>query len=177
MSRTWDLLRFHLPVTSGKPSSATSSQLEVKGMKILNIAQVAQISGIPASALRFYEEKGLIASIGRRGLRRLFDAGVLERLTLIALGRAAGFSLDEMAAMFAANGRVRINRKALAARADELDKTIGELSTMRDGLCPAAVCPAPSHLECPIFKRLLRAAASGAIRASGEGKTRPARRA
>lgn len=48
-------------------------------MKVLDIAQVAQISGIPASALRFYEEKGLIVSIGRRGLRRLFDAGVLER--------------------------------------------------------------------------------------------------
>jgi hypothetical protein len=45
------------------------------------------------STLRFYDEKGLIASTGRRGLRRLFDPGVLERLALIALGRAAGFSL------------------------------------------------------------------------------------
>jgi DNA-binding transcriptional MerR regulator len=54
-------------------------------------------SGVPASTLRFYDEKGLIASTGRRGLRRLFDPGVLERLALIALGRAAGFSLDEIA--------------------------------------------------------------------------------
>lgn len=62
----------------------------------LDIAEVAQRSGVPASTLRFYEEKGLIASSGRRGLRRQFDAGVLDRLALIALGRAAGFSLDEM---------------------------------------------------------------------------------
>ena len=55
-------------------------------MKDLDIAQVAGRSGVPASTLRFYEEKGLITSIGRRGLRRLFDPGVLERLTLIALG-------------------------------------------------------------------------------------------
>ena len=39
----------------------------------LDIAEVARLSGVPASALRFYEEKGLIASIGRRGLKRLFD--------------------------------------------------------------------------------------------------------
>lgn len=42
-------------------------------MKDLDIAEVAQRSGIPASTLRYYEEKGLIASVGRRGLRRLFD--------------------------------------------------------------------------------------------------------
>ena len=49
-------------------------------MKDLDISEVAKRSGVPASTLRYYEEKGLIASIGRRGLRRLFDPGVLERL-------------------------------------------------------------------------------------------------
>jgi DNA-binding transcriptional MerR regulator len=59
----------------------------------VDIAEVAQRSGIPASTLRFYEEKGLIASIGRRGLRCVFDLGVLERLALIAMGRARAFRL------------------------------------------------------------------------------------
>jgi DNA-binding transcriptional MerR regulator len=85
---------------------------------------VAQRSGLPASTLRFYEEKGLIASIGRRGLRRVFDPGVLERLALIAVGRAAGFSLDEIALMFAPDGLPRIDRQMLAAKAKELDRTI-----------------------------------------------------
>ena len=129
----------------------------------LDIAEVALKSGVPASALRFYEEKGLIAPIGRRGLRRLFDANVLERLALIALGRAAGFSLDEIALMFAPDGRPRINRRMLAAKAEELDRTIRKLNAMRDGLRHAAACPAPSHLECPTFRRILRAAASGAF--------------
>jgi DNA-binding transcriptional MerR regulator len=137
-------------------------------MKDLDIGQVSQISGVPASALRFYEEKGLIASTGRRGLRRLFDPGVLQRLTLIALGRTAGFSLDEIRIMFAPDGRVRIDRRMLAAKADALDKTIRELSAMRDGLRHAAACPARSHLECPTFRRLLRAAASGVLRAPGK---------
>jgi hypothetical protein len=53
--------------------SATSSRLEVKCVKNLDIGEVALRSGVPASTLRFYEERKLIASIGRRGLRRTFD--------------------------------------------------------------------------------------------------------
>ena len=126
----------------------------------MDIAEVAKRSGVPASTLRFYDEKGLIASVGRRGLRRLFDASVLERLALIALGRSAGFSLDEIARMFRPNGGTQIDRDALAAKAKELDETIRRLSAMRDGLRHAAVCPAPSHLECPTFRRLLSGAAA-----------------
>ncbi|RKG68750.1 MerR family transcriptional regulator [Corallococcus sp. CA054B] len=132
-------------------------------MTALDITEVAKRSGVPASTLRFYEERGLIASIGRRGLRRLFGPEVLERLALIAMGRAAGFSLDEIARMFAPDGRLRIDRKLLAAQAEKLDKTIRELSAMRDGLRHAASCPAPSHMECPTFRRLLKGAASGAM--------------
>lgn len=132
-------------------------------MSDLDITEVAKRSGVPASTLRFYEGKGLIASIGRRGLRRLFDPDVLERLALIALGRAAGFSLDEIALTFAPDGRPRIDRQILAAKAEELDRTIRELSAMRDGLRHAVACRAPSHMECPTFRRILRAAASGAI--------------
>ena len=129
----------------------------------MDITEVTRRSGAPASTLRFYEEKGLIASIGRRGLRRQFDPGVLERLALIALARSAGFTLDEIARMFGPNGRPRIDRQMLAAKADELDRTIRRLSAMRRSLRHAAACPAPSHMECPTFRRLLRTAASGAV--------------
>ena len=139
-------------------------------MKGLDIAEVARRSGVPASTLRSYEEKHLIASIGRHGLRRVFDTGVLERLALIALGRAAGFSLDEIARMFAADGRPRIDRQMLKARAAELDGTIRKLIALRRGLQHAAACPAPSHMECPTFRRLVRTAASGAL---GDGPTSP----
>lgn len=129
----------------------------------LDIAEVARRSGLPASTLRYYEDRRLIASTGRRGLRRLFDAAVLQHLALIALGRAAGFSLDEIGAMFASDGSPRIDRSQLAAKADELDGTIRRLSAMRDGLRHAAACRAPSHMECPTFQRILGAAAAGAF--------------
>ena len=124
----------------------------------MDIVEVARRSGMAASTLRFYEEKGLIASIGRRGLRRLFDPRVLERLALISLGRSAGFTLDEMTRMFGPDGRPRIDRQMLAAKADELDRTIRRLSAMRKSLRHAVACPARSHMECPVFRRLLKAA-------------------
>ena len=135
----------------------------------MDIAEVAQRSGVPASTLRFYEEKGLISSTGRQGLRRVFPSSVLERLALISLGSAAGFSLEEIARMFAADGRPRIDRGMLAAKAEEVDRTIRKLTAMRDGLRHAAACSAPSHMECPTFRRLVRAAGSGAIRSSNRG--------
>ena len=127
-------------------------------MAALDIAEVAKRSGVAASTLRFYEQRGLIASLGRRGLRRLFHSAVLERLALIALWRSAGFSLEEIARLFAPDGQPRIDRQTLLAKAEQLDKTIGKLSAMRDGLRKAAACPAPSHLECPNFRDHLQSA-------------------
>jgi len=141
----------------------------------MDIAEVVKRSGVPASTLRFYEEKGLINSVGRQGLRRVFGANILERLALIALGRAAGFSLDEIAQMVGANGNPNIDRELLAKKADELDSTIQKLIAMRDGLRHAAVCSAPSHMECSKFLRLLGLAASGAIKSESSDQ-RPKRR-
>jgi DNA-binding transcriptional MerR regulator len=130
-------------------------------VKELDINAVAKVTGVPAATLRFYEEKGLIKSIGRSGLRRVFAANVTERLALIALGRSAGFSLDQIARVFTPDGRTRINRQMLADKAREIDATIKQLTAMRDGLKHAASCPAPSHMECPTFRRLMREAAVG----------------
>ena len=136
----------------------------------MDISEVAKRSGVPASTLRYYEEKGLIRSVGRRGLRRVFGANVLKRLALIALGRSAGFSLDEIGRMLGSDGRPQIDRQLLADKAEALDSAIRQLSAMRDGLRHAAVCSAPSHMECPTFRRLLGLAASGVIGAPGENK-------
>ena len=138
----------------------------------MDIAEVARRSGVPASTLRYYEEKGLIASLGREGLRRRFAPAVLDQLALIALGRASGFSLDEIRTMFSPDGRPDIDRGMLAAKADEIDRTVRRLKAMSDGLRHAAVCPAPSHGECPTFQRLLRAAAAGALAPGGEPVTK-----
>ena len=135
----------------------------------MDISEVSKVSGLPASTLRFYEEKGLIQSIGRSGLRRTFNDKVIERLALISLGRSVDFSLDEIGEMFTQE-RAEINRKLLLAKADKLDSKIDELTSMRDGLRHAAVCSAPSHFECPKFLRLLRIAGKNKFRQSSKLK-------
>lgn len=126
-------------------------------IEIIDIANVKQHSGLSASAIRFYEEKGLIQSIGRKGLRRLFSSDVLVRLDLIALGRLASFSLDEIAEMFSPSVP-KIDRNKLLAKANELDKKIKQLTAMRDTLRHTAHCPESNHFECPTFQGMLRAA-------------------
>lgn len=129
----------------------------------MDIAEVAKRTGVPASTLRYYEKKGLIASVGRQGVRRRFAPGVLNQLALIALGQVAGLSLDEIGTMLSPNGGPAINRQLLAVKADEIDQTIKQLRAVSRGLRHAAACGAPSHAECPTFQKLLKAAASGAL--------------
>jgi DNA-binding transcriptional MerR regulator len=129
----------------------------------MDIAEVARRSGVPASTLRYYEEKGLIASLGRQGLRRRFAPAVLDQLALIALGQAAGLSLDEIGTMFSPDGKPSIDRQMLSAKADAIDARVQRLNAMSRGLRHAAACPAPSHAECPTFQRLLKAASAGAL--------------
>ncbi|RYY02367.1 MAG: MerR family transcriptional regulator [Gammaproteobacteria bacterium] len=123
----------------------------------MDITEVSKACGLPASALRFYEEKGLIQSKGRSGLRRLFNSTVVERLALISLARKVGFTLDEISKMFTPES-VEIDRNLLSAKADELDEKIKELTSMRDGLRHAVACKAENHFECPKFLQLLRIA-------------------
>lgn len=141
----------------------------------MDIAEVAKRSGVAASALRYYERKGLIRSLAGAGTRRRFAPEVLDQLALIALGQAAGFSLDEIQAMFSPGGGTRIDRQMLTAKADELDRTVKRLKAMSEGLRHAAACPAPSHAECPSFQRLLKAAAAGALERSRVRRPAPLR--
>lgn len=122
----------------------------------MDIGEVVRRSGMAASALRFYEKKGLITSSGREGLRRQYKPEVIERLALIRLGRSAGLSLDEIANMIVGQGRPKIDRRLLAKRAEEIDGQIRRMSAVRDGLRHAANCKASDHMECPTFRRLLR---------------------
>lgn len=124
-------------------------------MKALDIRQTADLSGVTPSALRYYEKKGLIQPIGRNGLRRQYHENVLNKLQLIALGQAAGFTLDELAAMFGSQAGVTIDRGLLLQRAKEIDATVRKLQLLSRGLKHAARCTQPEHRHCEEFKRVV----------------------
>lgn len=146
-------------------------------MPLLDIGEIAERSGVPPSTLRYYEEIGLIRSEGRHGLRRQFDGDVLLRLSLIGLGKAAGFSLVEIAGMFGRDGQPEIPRAQLHAKADDLQRQILGLRMLRDALRHVADCPAPSHLECPSFRALLKVSARGPLAYDPSGGPPGARQA
>ncbi|TMP40503.1 MerR family transcriptional regulator [Pseudoalteromonas citrea] len=123
--------------------------------KTLDISEVVKRSGLPASTLRYYEDKGLIKSIGRNGLRRVFNEKVINILESISLGQLAGLTLDEIGTMIIDSNRVQIDRNKLTTKANEIEKTIAQLSAVRDGLRHAAVCPEENHFNCPKFLKLL----------------------
>ncbi len=124
-------------------------------MKFLDIGEVAARTGVKPSALRYYEEIGLIESLFRHCLRRQFSVDVLLQIKLITMGQAAGFSLEEIAGMFGRNGRPDLPRDVLHRKADEIDEKIQQLSALSDTLRHVADCKAPSHMECPTFRRLV----------------------
>ena len=127
-------------------------------MKLLDIGVLADRSGVPPSTLRYYEEIGLIDSFSRHGLRRQYAPEVLQQLALISLGKMAGFPLSEMKGMFGKDGTADLPRPALHQRADQLDLQIRQLTTLSKALRHVAECSAETHLACPTFQRLMKAA-------------------
>lgn len=126
--------------------------------QILDIGEVAHLTGVSPATLRFYEEKGLILSTSRSGLRRQFPAHVIQQLEFISLGQIAGLTLEEIASMFSPEGKLTVDRKFLLGKADDIERNLRRLSTVRNTLLHVAQCSAPNHMECPKFQRLLRVA-------------------
>ena len=96
-------------------------------MGVIDISALSKKSGVPASTLRFYEEKNLIRSIGRHGLKRLFDTHVLEQLEFIALGQRAGFQLEDIRQMLTGKGQYEINRDKLTEKAQKIAQHVKQL--------------------------------------------------
>ena len=73
--------------------------------KWLAIGQIAKRSGVKASALRFYEQKGLIQSLRSEGGRRLYPQDALRRIAFIRVAQGMGLSLDEIAGLLEVKGQ------------------------------------------------------------------------
>lgn len=131
-------------------------------MNTIDIGALSKTSGIPASTLRYYEEIGLIQPVGRNGLRRQYSDDTLVQLALISLGKAAGFSLEEIHGMFDKDRNPDLPRPTLHQRADALGRQARRMAALSKLLRHVAECPAPSHMACPKFQKLLRAACPAA---------------
>lgn len=120
----------------------------------MDIGDVRAATGMSASALRHYEQVGLIESTGRAGLRRQFSADIVERLAVISLCQRSGFSLAEIHGLIH-----RTHTDAWRAIVDdkiaELDIQVQNLRTARTGLQHARNCPSDDIMRCEHFQARL----------------------
>jgi MerR family transcriptional regulator, redox-sensitive transcriptional activator SoxR len=121
----------------------------------LTIGELAARSGVPASALRFYEARGLIRAARSGGNQRRYDRAELRRVAFIRIAQRVGLSLDEVGLALAALPGGRTPTKAdwarlSAAWRSRLDEQIALLQRLRDRLGGCIGCGCLSLQRCRI---------------------------
>ena len=133
---------------------------------LLTIGEVTRRSGVAASALRFYEERGLIASERAGSAHRRYPRAVLRRIAFIVFAQRVGLTLDEVAAELA---KLPQNRVPVAADWSRLaggwsariDARIAELQRLKAGLTGCIGCGCLSLDRCRLANPGDRAGARG----------------
>ena len=132
----------------------------------LSIGEVSERTGVTPSALRFYEEAGLISSERSAGGQRRYPRDVLRRVSFIRIAQKVGLSLEQIADSLASLPRGRTPTQADWARLSrawrpQLDEHIAVLQRLRDDLDSCIGCGCLSLKRCAIYNGDDRAALLG----------------
>jgi MerR family redox-sensitive transcriptional activator SoxR len=152
----------------------------MKATDALTVSDVARRSGFAASALRFYEDRGLLSASRTSGGQRRYQRSVLRRLAFIRAARNIGLSLDGIADALASLPDTRTPNRADWARLshawrNRLDDQILALTALRDGLdscigcgcCHCAAAPCPTRPTWPLPAALAPRICPGGCAAPG----------
>jgi MerR family redox-sensitive transcriptional activator SoxR len=141
--------------------------VQVKAMaRELTIGELSARSGVSASALRFYERKGLIAAERSHGNQRRYSRITLRRVALVQAGKAAGIPLERIRAALETLPADRPPTKRDWERLSrlwraELDERIATLEGVRDRLTGCIGCGCLSLRRCTLINPGDEAAATG----------------
>ncbi len=134
--------------------------------ELLTISAVARRSGVTTSALRFYEEKGLISSTRTASGHRRYPRAVLRRVAFVVFAQRMGMSLEEIAAELAKLPQNRVPERADWAQlsiswTQSINQRIAELERLRDRLAGCIGCGCLSLDACQFANPADRAARRG----------------
>ena len=119
---------------------------------MISIGQAAEAAGLRPSALRYYEQEGLLPPASRQGGKRMYDPSIVGRLEVVKLAQRCGFRLPEIKRLldgFDANTRPSERWKRLAMDKErELTEHIRQLTAMRNLLRESMTCDCLSWEEC-----------------------------
>lgn len=141
--------------------------------RLFDIAELAALSGLQPSALRYYEREGLLRPAGRVRGRRVYDDHGLRQLAAIGFWQQSGFTVKEMARLLGASGGSVADAKHLAEeRIGELDRLIEQATAVKEFLTHVLSCEHDQLGDCPQYAEHLRERADR-IRAGDGGWQRP----
>ena len=148
-------------------STAREQEPETMPHTELTIGELAERSGVAASALRFYEAEGLISSRRTDGNQRRFSRPTLRRVALIQAGRVAGIPLQEIrsALELLPHDRTATKRdweRLSSAWRRDVEERVERLTALRDQLTSCIGCGCLSLRSCALFNAGDRAAEAGA---------------
>jgi DNA-binding transcriptional MerR regulator len=131
--------------------------------ELLSIGELSRRTGVATSALRYYEELGLLQPQERRSSRRCYAPIAVGVVGVILLLRDLGFTLAEVGGMMAARRESPSAwRSATSRKLEELDGRISELQAARDALGHALTeCESEDIVDCPIFQGIVAARLPG----------------
>lgn len=140
-------------------SSRTADDTRAAPLRpLVGIGELSRRSGLAPSALRFYERRGLIASLRSDGGRRLYQRSTLRRLAVISVAQQVGLSLDQIAASLKTLPRDRTPTRAeWKVISDgwrrQLEDRIAQLERLRDDLTSCIGCGCLSLRRCRLYNR------------------------
>jgi MerR family redox-sensitive transcriptional activator SoxR len=134
--------------------------------RVLTIGEISRRSGVASSALRFYEERGLISSVRAGSGHRRYPRSVLRRIAFIVFVQRVGLTLEEIAAELAKLPSDRIPARQDWARlsgpwTQRIDQRIAELQRLRVGLTQCIGCGCLSIDKCKLANPADRAGRRG----------------
>jgi DNA-binding transcriptional MerR regulator len=127
---------------------------------LIGIGEAARTLGLNTSALRYYEERGLIRPVARHGGRRMYDTEQLRRLVLVQIMQQLGIPLDSAAAILDEGSDTW--RERLGRQIRQLDDLIARATLARDFLARARNCRADHPVaQCPKLSGIIDRRLSG----------------
>lgn len=121
---------------------------------MLLIGDLAEQAGLAASAIRYYEELGLVRPVGREAGRRLFAESAANRLRAITAAQEAGFSLDEYRRLLDSQTEGTDEwRELVVAKAAQVRSRIERLQAIEQTLRESLKCGCAAWDDCPILLR------------------------
>ncbi|ULN65102.1 redox-sensitive transcriptional activator SoxR [Vibrio gigantis] len=128
----------------------------MRNVVYLTIGQLSERSGVAPSALRFYETKGLIASIRTNGNQRRYQSAMLRRIALIQVAQSIGFTLEEITEELATlpmnqTATKRDWERVAKKWQGQLDSKMAQIRSLQENLTGCIGCGCLSMQKCHLL--------------------------